>query len=60
MIMYQERTQRRSCRAVGPYPPPPEIFQNRYLKSTGFVDTISEVFRDLPFGLNQALKSADD
>jgi hypothetical protein len=41
-------------------PPPPHIFQNRNLKSTGFVDTmISEVFHDLLFSLNQTLKSAD-
>jgi hypothetical protein len=39
------------------HPPHPK----RILKNTDFVDTmISKVLRDLPFSLNQPLKSADD
>jgi hypothetical protein len=38
-------------------PPPP---RRRYLKNTGFVDTISTVLRDLRFSLNQPLKSSND
>jgi hypothetical protein len=47
----------RAVGAAGPQTP-----QNRNLKkkSTDFVDTISEVLRDLPFSRNQPLKSADD
>jgi hypothetical protein len=42
-------------------PPPPTNTPNRNLKNTDFVDVkISKVLRDLPFGRNQPLKSADD
>jgi len=50
------RTQRQGCRSCRQKTP-----QNRNLKKpTDFVDTISEVLRDLPFSRNQTLKSADD
>jgi hypothetical protein len=39
---------------------PPQTTQNQNLKNTDFVDIISNVLRDLPFSLNQPLKSAND
>ena len=38
----------------------PQTPQNRNLRNTHFVVTISEVLRDLPFSRNQPMKSADD
>jgi len=49
-------TQREGYRAAAPNPTKPKLKK----KSTDFVDTISEVLRDLTFSRNQPLKSADD
>jgi hypothetical protein len=38
----------------------PQTPQNRNLRNTHFVVTISDVLRDLPFSRNQPMKSADD